>query len=387
MADVTLRQVRKSFGELEIIKGVDLDVADNEFVVFVGPSGCGKSTLLRLIAGLEDITAGDLSIDGQVVNDLPPAQRGIAMVFQSYALYPHMTVQENMAFGLKLAKESKQSIEQKVGEAARILQLEHLLQRKPKELSGGQRQRVAIGRAIVRNPKVFLFDEPLSNLDAALRVQMRIEIARLHEDLNATMIYVTHDQVEAMTLADKIVVLNAGVVEQVGSPLELYHHPHNLFVAGFIGSPKMNFMKTSVTGVSGDSANVNLPGGASITVPVQGGKLKAGDEVTLGVRPEHMMEGGGGDGQMPGSVFVVERLGGETYLYVRGGTDDLITLQADGDSTAKSGDTVSIGISAATCHLFDADGIAVSRVERHPLADVGRGKGPGGRAEAPAEAG
>src|SRR3546814_487366 len=232
MAGVALNQVRKSFGELEIIKGVDLEIRDNEFVVFVGPSGCGKSTLLRLIAGLEDITSGELSIDGRVVNDLPPAQRGIAMVFQSYALYPHMTVAENMAFGLKLAKEDKASIQQKVMEAARILQLEHLLSRKPKELSGGQRQRVAIGRAIVRKPKVFLFDEPLSNLNAALRVQMRIEIAKLHNDLNATMVYVTHDPAEAMTLAAKTVLLSAGRVEQVGSPLELYHHPRNLFVAG-----------------------------------------------------------------------------------------------------------------------------------------------------------
>ena len=374
MAEVTLRGIRKSFGELEIIKGVDLDVKDNEFVVFVGPSGCGKSTLLRLIAGLEDITAGDLAIDGTQVNDLPPAQRGIAMVFQSYALYPHMTVEENMAFGLKLAKESKESINQKVGDAARILQLDALLQRKPKELSGGQRQRVAIGRAIVRNPKVFLFDEPLSNLDAALRVQMRIEIAKLHDDLDATMIYVTHDQVEAMTLADKIVVLQAGIVEQVGSPLELYHHPTNLFVAGFIGSPKMNFMKTSITAVDGGTATVTLPGGSPITIPVQAEGLNVGDAVTLGVRPEHMMEKGGGDGQMPGNVFVVERLGGETFLYIRGEGDELITVQADGDSTSKAGDQLSIGISAATCHLFDADGIAHGRAERHPLADIGRGK-------------
>ena len=374
MAEVVLRGIRKSFGELEIIKGVDLDVKDNEFVVFVGPSGCGKSTLLRLIAGLEDISAGELSIDGVQVNDLPPAQRGIAMVFQSYALYPHMTVQENMAFGLKLAKESKESIARKVGDAARILQLDVLLDRKPKELSGGQRQRVAIGRAIVRKPKVFLFDEPLSNLDAALRVQMRIEIARLHDELNATMIYVTHDQIEAMTLADKIVVLNAGVVEQVGSPLELYHHPDNLFVAGFIGSPKMNFLKATVSAVEGDSATVTLPGGSPITVPVQVGRLSAGDAVTLGVRPEHMIETGGGDGRMPGKVFVVERLGGETFLYIRGEGDDLITVQAGGDSTSKTGDQLSIGISAVTCHLFDADGLALDRIERHPLADIGRGK-------------
>ncbi|MGK9170759.1 sn-glycerol-3-phosphate ABC transporter ATP-binding protein UgpC [Inquilinus limosus] len=371
MAGVTLRGIRKSFGDLEIIKGVDLDIRDREFVVFVGPSGCGKSTLLRLIAGLEDITAGDLAIEGQRVNDLPPAERGIAMVFQSYALYPHMTVYENMAFGLKLAKTSKAEIERKVGDAARILQLEHLLKRKPKELSGGQRQRVAIGRAIVRNPKVFLFDEPLSNLDAALRVQMRIEIARLHNDLNATMIYVTHDQVEAMTLADKIVVLNAGVIEQVGSPLELYHHPDNLFVAGFIGSPKMNFIETEITAANGANATVKLPGAGSVTVPVQPGRAKAGDKVTLGIRPEHMNESGTGAAAIPGQVLVVERLGGETYLYVKTEVG-MLTVQADGDSRVKTNDQIKIGFAAETCHLFDAQGQALQRAERHPMADIGR---------------
>jgi len=371
MAGVTLRGIRKSFGDLEIIKGVDLDIRDREFVVFVGPSGCGKSTLLRLIAGLEDITSGDLAIDGQRVNDLPPAERGIAMVFQSYALYPHMTVYENMAFGLKLAKTSKAEIERKVGDAARILQLEHLLKRKPKELSGGQRQRVAIGRAIVRNPKVFLFDEPLSNLDAALRVQMRIEIARLHNDLNATMVYVTHDQVEAMTLADKIVVLSAGRIEQVGSPLELYHHPDNLFVAGFIGSPKMNFIETEITAANGATATVKLPGGSSLTVPVQPGRAKVGDKVTLGVRPEHMNEAGTGSASIPGQVLVVERLGGETYLYVKTEVG-MLTVQADGDSRVKTNDQIRIGFDAATCHLFDAQGQALQRAERHPMADIGR---------------
>ncbi|MEO3434309.1 sn-glycerol-3-phosphate ABC transporter ATP-binding protein UgpC [Inquilinus sp. CAU 1745] len=372
MANVTLRNVKKAFGELEIIKGVDLEINDNEFVVFVGPSGCGKSTLLRLIAGLEDITSGDLLIDGDVVNDLPPAQRGIAMVFQSYALYPHMTVEENMAFGLKLAKEDKGSIQKKVADAAQILQLEHLLKRKPKELSGGQRQRVAIGRAIVRNPKVFLFDEPLSNLDAALRVQMRIEIAKLHNDLNATMVYVTHDQVEAMTLADKIVVLSAGRVEQVGSPLELYHHPRNLFVAGFIGSPKMNFIETSVTGVEGDRAAVTLPGGSSVDVLVQQGLVRQGAKVTLGVRPEHLTVGDSADGQVPGKVFVVERLGGGTYLYVRVEDGGTVVVETAGDSRIKVGDQISIGVPSATCHLFDDQGMAVERAERHPMADVTR---------------
>ena len=250
MAAITMRQLHKAFGQAEVIKGVSLEIRNKEFVVFVGPSGCGKSTLLRLVAGLEDISSGEMRFDGEVVNELTPAERGIAMVFQSYALYPHMSVYDNMAFGLKLAKVGKEGVDERVRNAARILQIEHLLERKPKQLSGGQRQRVAIGRAIVRDPRVFLFDEPLSNLDAALRVQMRIEIAKLHHALDATMIYVTHDQVEAMTLADRIVVLNAGVVEQFGSPLELYHHPQNLFVAGFIGSPKMNFLDGEVASVS-----------------------------------------------------------------------------------------------------------------------------------------
>src|SRR3954447_24248161 len=285
MATVTLNGLQKSYGDVQIIKGVDLQVDDREFCVFVGPSGCGKSTLLRMIAGLEEITAGELMIDGKRVNDVPPSDRGLAMVFQSYALYPHMSVEDNMGFSLRLAGVSKEERRAKVGEAAKVLQLDKLLDRKPKELSGGQRQRVAIGRAIVREPKVFLFDEPLSNLDAALRVQMRIELARLHEVLNATMIYVTHDQVEAMTLADKIIVLQGGVIEQAGSPLELYHHPNNLFVAGFIGSPKMNFLPTTVSAVDNVGPTVTLPGGGSITVPVRPGSTRVGDKVTLGVRP------------------------------------------------------------------------------------------------------
>ena len=270
MATVTLRNIRKKYGEVEIIKGVDLDVADREFVVFVGPSGCGKSTLLRMIAGLESITDGDLLIDGVKANDIGPADRGLAMVFQSYALYPHMTVADNMAFSLRLAGVSKEERTRKVTEAANVLHLGPLLERRPKDLSGGQRQRVAIGRAIVRQPKVFLFDEPLSNLDAALRVQMRIELAKLHEKLAATMIYVTHDQIEAMTMADKIVVLQGGVVEQVGTPLELYHHPRNLFVAGFIGSPKMNLLPGRVIGNTENGITVELASGNPISVPVKG---------------------------------------------------------------------------------------------------------------------
>ena len=266
MADVDMRFVSKSFGDNEVIHSVDLQVEDNEFMVFVGPSGCGKSTLLRLIAGLEDVNQGEISIGGERVEHLPPAKRGIAMVFQSYALYPHMTVFENMSFGLRLAKAKKDFIQQRVQEAADVLQITELLQRKPKELSGGQRQRVAIGRAIVREPKVFLFDEPLSNLDAKLRVQMRIELTKLHQKLNATMIYVTHDQVEAMTMADKIVVLSDGYVEQVGRPLDLYHNPANLFVAGFIGSPAMNMMEGKISGISDNSLEVELEGQHKVKV-------------------------------------------------------------------------------------------------------------------------
>src|SRR5262245_57422385 len=285
MATVDLRDVRKSFDTVEVIRGVSLTVTDGEFVVFVGPSGCGKSTLLRLIAGLETITGGEVAIDGQRSNDLPPSERGIAMVFQSYALYPHMSVFDNMAFSLKLAHMRKGDIRSRVERAAGILQIGELLERKPKALSGGQRQRVAIGRAIVREPKVFLFDEPLSNLDAALRVQMRIEIARLHKALKTTIIYVTHDQVEAMTMASRIVVLNAGVVEQIGAPLELYHHPSNRFVAGFIGSPKMNFLPGTLDDAEAGLARVALRGGGEAIVAVNATRAAKASEVTLGIRP------------------------------------------------------------------------------------------------------
>jgi multiple sugar transport system ATP-binding protein len=370
MATVTLSNVHKSYGDVHIIKGVDLHIEDRDFCVFVGPSGCGKSTLLRMIAGLEEITSGDLLIDNQRANDVPPAERGLAMVFQSYALYPHMTVRDNMAFALRLAGVSRQERYGKVDEAAKVLQLDKLLDRKPKELSGGQRQRVAIGRAIVRQPKVFLFDEPLSNLDAALRVQMRIELARLHEVLNATMIYVTHDQVEAMTLADKIVVLQAGVIEQAGTPLELYHHPANLFVAGFIGSPKMNFLETTVSAVGQASATVALAGGGSVTVAVLPGRLRVGDKVTLGVRPEHLRPAG--DGELAGEVQVVERLGGETFLYTQVEGGAMVVVQADGESPVRVHERIRIKLNPSTCHLFDASGLAVERAQRHPLADMRR---------------
>ena len=372
MAEVTLRNIRKAYEDVQVIKGVDLEIKDKEFAVFVGPSGCGKSTLLRMIAGLESITGGELYIGGREVNDLSPSERGISMVFQTYALYPHMTVRENMGFSLKLAKVPKAEINQKVDEAARILKLGPLLDRKPKALSGGQRQRVAIGRAIVRNPQVFLFDEPLSNLDAALRVQMRIEIARMHSDFDATMIYVTHDQVEAMTMADKIVVLRDGIVEQVGSPLELYHHPGNRFVASFIGSPTMNFLETEIQEISPETVTVGLPGGSRVSVPVAGEGHRPGDKVTLGVRPEHLLEGGGADGEINARVLVVERLGGSTFTHAEVEGNEIITAALEGNSQVKVRDQVRLGVHANTCHLFDGDGLALQQMERHPLADITR---------------
>ncbi len=370
MASLTLRKIHKSYGEVEVIKGVDLDIDDREFCVFVGPSGCGKSTLLRMIAGLEEITSGDLLIDGERVNEVPPAERGLAMVFQSYALYPHMTVRDNMAFALRLAGVPREERYGKVAAAAKVLQLDQLLDRKPRELSGGQRQRVAIGRAIVRNPKVFLFDEPLSNLDAALRVQMRIELARLHETLNATMVYVTHDQVEAMTLADKIVVLEGGVIEQAGTPLELYHHPRSLFVAGFIGSPRMNFLPVTVTAAGDGGATVSLPGGETVAVPVRAGGLRPGEKVTLGVRPEHLQPAAAG--QLEAEVLVVERLGGETFLYAQLPGGQMLVVQADGENPTRVHDRIRVAVDPITCHLFDAKGLAVERAQRHPLADMRR---------------
>ncbi len=366
MSTLTLRGLRKSYGPVDVIKGIDLDIADREFVVFVGPSGCGKSTLLRMIAGLEAITGGELRIDGARVNEVGPADRGLAMVFQSYALYPHMTVADNMGFALRLASVPKAERARKVGEAARILQLGPYLERRPKDLSGGQRQRVAIGRAIVRDPKVFLFDEPLSNLDAALRGQTRIELLRLHEELQATMIYVTHDQVEAMTMADKIVVLQAGLVEQVGSPLELYHHPDNLFVAGFIGSPRMNLMPARVVEASGSGVTVALPSGGQVTVPTSAGSVRAGDTVTLGVRPEGLRIDPAGP--MVGEVTLVERLGGLTLLHIAAAGDQMITVQIEGSDSTRAREAVHLSINTAACHLFDKSGLALSRLARHPLA-------------------
>jgi lactose/L-arabinose transport system ATP-binding protein len=360
MADVTLTQVRKSFGEIDIIRGVDLDIKHGEFVVFVGPSGCGKSTLLRAISGLEDITSGELRIGGELMNHVDPSKRGIAMVFQSYALYPHMTVRENMGFALKHAGVAKDVVKSKVDAAAKILGLEPLMDRKPKALSGGQRQRVAIGRAIVRDPQVFLFDEPLSNLDAELRVHMRIEIARLHRELGSTIIYVTHDQVEAMTLADKIVVLRAGVVEQVGAPLELYDNPANTFVAGFIGSPRMNFLDGTVTGQSRingtnycevalkgfDHTVVKLP--FALPAPV------AGTEVSVGVRPEHFQEDG--DAVLPVTIDMLEHLGGETFTYARSSGGVMVVIESKNGRELRSGQALQTRFDASKALLFSQDG-------------------------------
>jgi multiple sugar transport system ATP-binding protein len=367
MASVTLRNICKSYDGAAITRNIDLDIEDGEFVVFVGPSGCGKSTLLRLIAGLEDISAGDLLIDGQRVNELPPMDRSVGMVFQSYALYPHLSVAENMAFGLKLAKVGKAEIRRKVEAVSRILQLDQLLERKPKDLSGGQRQRVAIGRTMVREPKVFLFDEPLSNLDAFLRVQMRIEISRLHQRLKSTMIYVTHDQVEAMTMADKIVVLNAGEIAQVGAPLELYHYPQNQFVAGFIGSPQMNFLPVRALSADADGVEIELPGACRMRVPVDGSAVQVGETLTLGVRPEHFVAAEQADFAFTGEIGVAERLGDHNLIHLSlEGVADLLTLRGDGNARVAAGERYAAGLMANKCHLFRADGQACARHYREP---------------------
>ncbi|MBZ9938564.1 sn-glycerol-3-phosphate ABC transporter ATP-binding protein UgpC [Mesorhizobium sp. BR1-1-16] len=343
MARLELKNVAKTFNETEVIKSVNLSVADGEFAVLVGPSGCGKSTILRMLAGLEQVSGGAIEIDGRNVTSMLPLERGVAMVFQSYALYPHMTVEDNIGFGLKIAGQSRAERRPKVLEAARILQLEPYLARKPKQLSGGQRQRVAIGRAIVKQPKIFLFDEPLSNLDAELRVQMRLEIARLHQQLGATMIYVTHDQVEAMTLADKIVVLRDGRIEQAGPPVELYERPANIFVAGFIGSPKMNFLDA-------------VPADGKLSLPGLGGAI-AGSSAsvrTLGVRPEHISITDAG--AFAGTVKVVEQLGNVSYLYVDSAAGATVTIEQRRMTGLHAGDAVRFDIEHDQIHLFDGDG-------------------------------
>ncbi|MHA6300017.1 ABC transporter ATP-binding protein [Devosia sp. CAU 1758] len=351
MAGLTLRSVHKNYGEVPVIKGVDLDIAHGEFVVFVGPSGCGKSTLLRMIAGLEDITDGQISIGSRVVNDVEPRDRGVAMVFQSYALYPHMSVYDNVGFGLKLAGTPRQVRDDKIRAAARVLQMEHLLDRKPAQLSGGQRQRVAIGRAIVREPDVFLFDEPLSNLDAALRGDMRMELARLHHDLGATMIYVTHDQVEAMTLADKIVVLDAGVVQQVGSPLDLYNDPANLFVAGFIGSPKMNLIAASAQGTAGI---VSPALAAPLRLPALKSALVDGAPATIGMRPHDLVLES--HGPLRGQVRLVERLGNETIVRIALPDGTEMTAALPGQGSFEMGATIALAVKPESILAFDQHG-------------------------------
>ncbi|ODT81309.1 MAG: ABC transporter ATP-binding protein [Pelagibacterium sp. SCN 64-44] len=357
MSQLSLKRLEKSFNEARIIKGIDLDVSEGEFVVFVGPSGCGKSTLLRMIAGLEDVSAGEIEIGGRLVNDLPPVQRGIAMVFQSYALYPHMSVYENIAFPLRVEKLPQAEVDKRVSAAAKVLQLESRLQHRPGQLSGGQRQRVAIGRAIVRQPKIFLFDEPLSNLDAALRSEMRIELMELHKRLGSTMIYVTHDQIEAMTMADKIVVLDAGEISQVGSPLQLYHKPDNLFVAGFIGSPKMNFISGKVRTADGTRAVIDLGSLGTLELPRTSTAI-AGQDVTLGIRPEHL---GLGEGEFTLETVpnIVEQLGIHTITYSTLPAGENFIGLFEGNPNLADGKPIRMNFAIERVHLFDGKGLAV----------------------------
>ncbi|BES69099.1 sn-glycerol-3-phosphate ABC transporter ATP-binding protein UgpC [Marinobacter nanhaiticus D15-8W] len=369
MACVELKKINKTFGQEEIIHDIDLRVEDGEFVVFVGPSGCGKSTLLRLVAGLEEITAGTLEIDGETVNELSPKERGVGMVFQSYALYPHMNVFENIAFGLKLGKAGKGKIREWVEKTAEILQLQDLLHRKPRELSGGQRQRVAIGRAMAREPRIMLFDEPLSNLDASLRVQMRTEIAKLHARLRSTMIYVTHDQVEAMTLADKIVVLNKGNIEQVGTPFDLYENPESLFVAGFIGSPKMNLLKGRLAQPGKELSEVALEGIGQVRCACDSSRLQADAPVTLGVRPEHMQLRKPGADEQGLEVINVEYLGNEAYVYlaIPNAAEPLVVRQPV-PCPVTEGQYLLPDVKPECAHLFDAEGRYLRRT-RAPSPD------------------
>jgi multiple sugar transport system ATP-binding protein len=355
MADVKLENVTKQYENgFEAVKSANIEIRDQEFMVLVGPSGCGKSTLLRMIAGLEEITSGTLQIDGEVVNDVSPRDRDIAMVFQNYALYPHMTVFENMAFGLRLRKYPDAEINTRVNEAADILGLTELLQRKPKEMSGGQRQRVAVGRAIVRKPKVFLFDEPLSNLDAKLRVQMRLEISRLHQQLGATMIYVTHDQTEAMTMGNRITVLKDGLIQQIDSPMNLYNYPRNRFVAGFIGSPAMNFfsgkLKKSGTGLTFENQDITLPLDKELSSNLQN---KAGENITLGIRPEHFTAASNSTMVIQKNIDVVEPVGNETYVYFQGAGDTYCVRLEETAAPVKPGESLSIGFDSRRMYFYD----------------------------------
>jgi ABC-type sugar transport system ATPase subunit len=362
MATLRIEKLNKSYGEAAILRDVDLSIAQGEFVVLVGPSGCGKSTLLRMIAGLDGVTSGDIFIGERRVNDLEPAQRKIAMVFQSYALYPHMNVKKNMTFGLKFAGMAQPEMDRRVAEAARMLRLEPLLERRPRDLSGGQRQRVAIGRAIVREPDVFLFDEPLSNLDAALRVSTRVEIAKLHRLLGATMVYVTHDQIEAMTLADRIVVMNQGRVAQVGKPLDLYYQPANLFVAGFIGSPAMNFFKATVQAKSASGVTLAGPGVPAFALGSGAFAPAVGAEVTIGVRPEHL--GAPADDasrfRVAGAVELVERLGETSYAYVRAAEGVALVAETRGREAPRAGEPIGLAAAERDLHVFDAQGERVA---------------------------
>jgi len=354
MTEVSLRGVRKSYGDLEVIHGIDMEIKDGEFIVIVGPSGCGKSTLLRMVAGLEQITGGEVSIGGRVVNNLEPKDRDIAMVFQNYALYPHMSVYQNMAYGLKIRRMSKEEIDQRVQKAAKTLELSQLLQRKPRQLSGGQRQRVAMGRAIVREPAVFLFDEPLSNLDAKLRVQMRLEIKKLQRQLGTTSIYVTHDQVEAMTLADRLIVMNAGVAEQIGSPLEVYDHPATTYVASFIGSPAMNFLPAKLSA----GGSMVAIGGSSSAALALGHSLggQDGRDVILGIRPEHMKPDAGGGRHVDLRVDMVEPLGADTLVHGRFVAADAdVTLRLPGTAKCKPGDVLPLSADPDRLHVFDKE--------------------------------
>ena len=364
MATLDLQNITKSFGPASVLKGIDLAIRDKEFVVFVGPSGCGKSTLLRIIAGLDEASTGKIIIGGTDVSRLAPVDRGISMVFQSYVLYPHLSVFENIAFPLRVQGLPETEVKSKVGKAADILKLTDKLPLKPGQLSGGQRQRVAIGRSIVRNPKVFLFDEPLSNLDAALRGDMRVELSTLHRDLSATMIYVTHDQVEAMTMAHRIVVLNAGRVEQFGSPMELYHHPATKFVAQFIGQPNMNLIPAKVLGSEAGGLAVELDGGPRLVVPVAPGSAKPGDRVDVGIRPENVALGSG----ISMKVRVLERLGGVAITYGNLPNGQRFCAALHGDAMVKEGETISLSVNPADCHVFDAKGAVLRRQKAPALA-------------------
>ena len=357
MADISIENLNKSYGKTQVIRDFSLNIKSQSFTTLVGPSGCGKSTLLRMIAGLESITSGNISIDGRLVNDLSPKERNIAMVFQSYALYPHMTVFDNMAFGLKLEKRPKEEIQERVQDAARILQIEQYLQRKPKQLSGGQRQRVAIGRAITRKPKVFLFDEPLSNLDAALRVQMRIELAKLHEHLDTTMVYVTHDQTEAMTLSSEIVVLDQGEISQQGEPLDLYNKPNNTFVAGFIGSPKMNFIPSKFLSNSSSQVEINALG-SNFNLPKKLKDKNLDTEIIFGIRPEDMHLGSDNDYHWQSKVFVTEKLGSSTFIYLEGEKEPIV-MEVAGDTAIKVGDIIKVKLDLEKTHLFNSQNLSI----------------------------